>query len=77
MQVVHVLASAREPVSFPALSAQLDGCTERTTIFEAVETLRHRSLIERVGDGYGFRLQSVVMDYVHEQLMVEPATVAA
>jgi DNA-binding XRE family transcriptional regulator len=77
MQVVHVLATAREPVSFAALSAQLDGRTQRSTVLEAVETLRHRSLIERVGNGYGFRLQSVVIDYVHEQLQVEAAAVAA
>jgi transcriptional regulator with XRE-family HTH domain len=77
MQVVHILATAREPVSFAALSAQLDRRAQRSTVLEAVEALRHRSLIERVGNGYGFRLQSVVMDYLHEQLMVEPAAVAA
>jgi transcriptional regulator with XRE-family HTH domain len=77
MQVVHVLATAREPVSFAALSALLDGRTRRSTVLEAVETLRNRSLIERVGSGYGLRLQSVLMDYVHEQLSVELATVAA
>jgi DNA-binding XRE family transcriptional regulator len=77
LQVVHVLATARGPVSFAALSAQLGGGTRRSIVLEAVETLRNRSLIERVGNGYGFRLQSVVMDYVHEQLMVEPAAVAA
>jgi DNA-binding XRE family transcriptional regulator len=68
MEVVRLLAAAREPVSFAALSAQLGGRSQCSVVLEAVETLRHRSLIERVGDGFGFRLPSVVVDYVHENL---------
>src|SRR5262249_19528246 len=63
-EVLEVLALAREPVDFRTISTELTPRASRSMVLEAVEALRHRSLIESRSAGGGFTLQSFVMDCV-------------
>lgn len=63
------LATHREPVSVLALQAEIAPPVSRSKLLEALESLSGRSLIEI--SLAGFTQQSVVMEYIAEQL-IEP-----
>jgi WD40 repeat protein len=70
-QVLRVLAVEREPVHLPALLDALGPRVGRTTGLEAIEALRRRSLVERAETPgtATFMLQSVVLEYVTDQMV--------
>ena len=63
------LAVEREPISLAELSLDVTPGISRSTIVEAVETLRRRSLVERGERAGTFTLQSMVLEYVTDQLV--------
>jgi hypothetical protein len=69
--VVLWLAILRELVSLEELLAVLARPVPRATVLEAVEALRHRSLIELGQRLSSFTLQSVVLEYATAQLIAE------
>jgi WD40 repeat protein/transcriptional regulator with XRE-family HTH domain len=70
-QLLRVLAVEREPVRLAALLAALGPRTGRSSVLEAVEALRRRSLLERAETvaAAAFTLQSVVLEYVTDRLV--------
>jgi WD40 repeat protein len=70
-QVLRALAIGREPVTMSQLSVDLGLRAGRTAVFEAVEALRTRSLVDRaeVSGAPAFTLQSVVLEYVTDRLV--------
>jgi DNA-binding XRE family transcriptional regulator len=73
--VLRVLAVEREPMRLAEILAALGPGVSRGAVLEAVEGLRRRSLIERAetGGAAAFTLQSVVLEYVTDQLVAEVA----
>ena len=79
LEVLRRLAVEREPIGPVELSAEMPTNVARGTVIEAIETLRHRSLIERVERaathapqaprGMAFTLQSMVLEYVTDRLV--------
>jgi WD40 repeat protein/transcriptional regulator with XRE-family HTH domain len=70
--VLRVLAVEREPVNLKRLIAALGPSVGSAAGLEAVEALRRRSLIERAETaGPAFTLQSVVLEYVTDQLVAD------
>jgi WD40 repeat protein/transcriptional regulator with XRE-family HTH domain len=67
--ILQVLAVEREPVNFAAIAAELTPHEGRAVVLEALEALRHRSLVERSEGGGSFTLQSVVLEYQTDQLV--------
>ena len=65
------LAVEREPVTFTELVDGLGARVGRGPTLEAVEGLRRRSMLERAEQGSKFTLQSVVLEYMTEQLVDE------
>jgi WD40 repeat protein/transcriptional regulator with XRE-family HTH domain len=65
------LAIVREPVSIEELLAVLGISQAPAQVLEAVDGLRRRSLIEQGRFQGSFTLQSVVLEYVTAQLIVE------
>jgi WD40 repeat protein/transcriptional regulator with XRE-family HTH domain len=65
------LAITREPVTIEELLAVLAAPQPRVQLFEAIDSLRRRSLIERGQRQGSFTLQSVVLEYVTEVLITE------
>jgi WD40 repeat protein/transcriptional regulator with XRE-family HTH domain len=65
------LAILREPVNVQGLLAVLGVSLPRGELLEAIERLRHRSLIESGKPQGSFTLQSVVMEYVTARLIAE------
>jgi WD40 repeat protein len=63
------LAIEREPVGFVELVGDLEPPAPRGEVLEAIEGLRHRSLIERGKQGGAFTLQPVVLEYVTNRLV--------
>jgi WD40 repeat protein/transcriptional regulator with XRE-family HTH domain len=63
------LAIEREPVSLTELSRNFAPSVDRSTLIEAVETLRRRSLVERGERVATFTLQSMVLEYMTERLI--------
>ena len=74
-QVLRVLAVEREPVRLAALLTALGPRVNRGAGLEAVEALRRRSLVERTETpgAPAFTLQSVVMEYVIDNLVEDVA----
>jgi hypothetical protein len=72
-EVVDLLADAQVPVSFVGISAELAPRVARSNILEAIEALRHRSMVECKQPGGGFKLQSVVWEYVRDRAQLAPA----
>jgi WD40 repeat protein/transcriptional regulator with XRE-family HTH domain len=72
-QVLRTLAVEREPVTIVQLFAILGSRVGRLAVLEAVEGLRTRSLVDRaeVSGEPAFTLQSVVLEYVTDQLVVD------
>ena len=68
-QVMTWLAIHREWVSLPQLQEDIGTAIPRRQLLEALESLGHRSLIER-GD-LGFTQQPVVMEYMVDNLLEE------
>jgi len=68
------LAILREPVSIEDLLAMLVTPLSRAQVLDAVEALRRRSLIERGKRQGSFTLQSVVLEYATDRLIVEIAS---
>jgi WD40 repeat protein/DNA-binding HxlR family transcriptional regulator len=65
--VLYWLAINREPITFNQLRADLFPPLMPQTLIEVLETLEHRSLIEKTGTL--FSLQPVVMEYVTDCLV--------
>ncbi len=68
-QLMYWLAVARESVSLTELKADLITPEPANRVLEAVESLLRRSLIEKEVGSNKFGQQSVVMEYVTEQLI--------
>jgi hypothetical protein len=69
--VLFWLAILRESVNVQGLLAVLGVSLPRDDLLEAIESLRHRSLIESGKLQGSFTLQSVVMEYVTARLIAE------
>ena len=72
-RVLLWLAIAREPVTLERLQALFATPLSRAQVFEAVEALHRRSLIERGQRSGSFTLQSVVLEYATALLIEETA----
>jgi hypothetical protein len=72
-EVVDLLAGAQVPISFVGISAELAPRVTRSSVLEAIEALRHRSLVECKRPGGEFKLQSVVWEYVTDRAQLAPA----
>jgi hypothetical protein len=68
-EVLDVLAIEHEPLNFGSLARELERSTSRAEILEALEALRHRSLVERAENAATFTLQSVVLEYVTDGIV--------
>jgi WD40 repeat protein/transcriptional regulator with XRE-family HTH domain len=71
--VLTRLAVEREPIALAELSTSMRQSLDRSTVIQAIETLRRRSLVERGARAATFTLQSMVLQYVTDRL-VETAT---
>ncbi|MDQ5852621.1 MAG: hypothetical protein M3380_11245, partial [Chloroflexota bacterium] len=69
--VLYWLAVAREPTTLDHLVAARAGDGHRGAVLRALEALRHRALIERVGRGASFTLQPVIMEYMTARLVAD------
>jgi WD40 repeat protein/transcriptional regulator with XRE-family HTH domain len=67
--VLTRLAVEREPIGLAELSRDMAPSVARSAVVEAIETLRRRSLVERGERGPTFTLQSMVLEYVTDQLI--------
>jgi hypothetical protein len=67
--VITRLGIEREPVSVAELSADMAPRVGRSTVIEAIENLRRRSLVERGELGATFTLQSMMLEYVTDRLV--------
>ncbi len=63
------LAVEREPISVADLSRSVAHTSDRSAVIDAIETLRRRSLVERGERAATFTLQSLVLEYVTDQLI--------
>src|SRR4029078_5067244 len=63
------MAVEREPISLAELSAGMVQLLGQSSVIEAIETLRRRSLIEPTERGATFTLQSMVLEYVTDRLV--------
>ncbi len=75
--LLNWLAIEREPVGLNQLVADLVQPVQLGEILAALESLRRRSLIERVGQGATFTLQPVVMEYLTTRLIDEVSSAIA
>ena len=68
-EILQYLAIAREPVSFSVLASELTRQGSRALNLDAIEALRHRSLIESSGASTGFTLQltQICLDLVRAE----------
>jgi WD40 repeat protein len=67
--VLARMAVEREPITVAELSAGIPPAAGQSTVIEAIETLRRRSLIERGKHGATFTLQSLVLEYATDRLV--------
>jgi WD40 repeat protein/transcriptional regulator with XRE-family HTH domain len=67
LSVLRRLAVEREPITLAQLSTDLSPSVDRSTVVEAIENLRRRSLVER--GGATFTLQSMVLEYMTDGLV--------
>jgi transcriptional regulator with XRE-family HTH domain len=67
--ILTLLAVEREPISLAELAMDMAPTVGRSTLVEAIETLRRRSLVERGERGATFTLQSMVLEYVTDRLV--------
>jgi WD40 repeat protein len=73
LRAIRRLAVEREPMTFAELARELEPGVSRADTREAVEALLRRSLLERHEPGPTFTLQSVVLEFVTEQIVAEAA----
>jgi WD40 repeat protein len=73
LRAIRRLAVEREAVTFAELAGELRDEVPRAEIREAVEALLRRSLLERDEPGPTFALQSVVLEFVTEQIVEQAA----
>jgi WD40 repeat protein/transcriptional regulator with XRE-family HTH domain len=73
LRVVRRLGVEREAMSFAELANELRGEVSRAESREAVEALLRRSLLERHEPGPTFTLQSVILEFVTEQIVAQAA----
>lgn len=69
--VLYWLAIVREPITLHELLTVLVTSPSQIQIFEAIDSLRRRSLVERGKRQGSFTLQSVVLEYVTRVLIEE------
>ncbi len=67
LEIMYWLAIEREPASPAELRADLIRPLSVPALVEALQSLRHRSLIEKSGSG--FTLQNVVLEYTTDRLV--------
>jgi WD40 repeat protein/transcriptional regulator with XRE-family HTH domain len=67
--VLQRLAVEREAISLAELSTDMPRSIGRSSLVEAIDTLRRRSLVERGERGAGFTLQSMVLEYITDRLV--------
>jgi WD40 repeat protein len=69
--VLRVLAIGREPLTIADIIAEMGRRVGRGAIVEALEALRHRSLVERAESPgpAAFTLQSVILEFVTDQVV--------
>jgi WD40 repeat protein len=67
--ILYWLAIEREAVSLATLQANFVPALPKSELLEALEQLKRRSLVERIGNSAVFGLQSVILDYVTEHLL--------
>ena len=67
--ILYWLAIERELVPVSALLADLGEGVSQRELLVALESLRHRMLIERAPDRPAFTLQPVILEYVTDQLV--------
>jgi WD40 repeat protein/transcriptional regulator with XRE-family HTH domain len=67
--VLYWLAIERELIPIEALLADLSGAGSQREVFQALESLRRRLLIERGAGRPAFTLQPVIMEYLTDQLV--------
>ena len=72
--ILHWLAIVREPVTIDELLALLVTLPSSIQVFEAIDGLHRRSLIERGQQQASFTLQSVVLEYMTGALITEAAS---
>jgi WD40 repeat protein len=63
------MAVERESINVAELLAAMAQSAGQSTVIEAIENLRRRSLIERGEHGATFRLQSLVLEYMTDRLV--------
>ncbi|HET8844761.1 MAG TPA: NB-ARC domain-containing protein, partial [Ktedonobacteraceae bacterium] len=68
-ELLYNLTIEREAVSLHDLQSNMVHSVSRSKIIEALESLRHRSLIERGNSTGSFTLQPVIMEYITERLI--------
>jgi WD40 repeat protein/transcriptional regulator with XRE-family HTH domain len=67
--VLSRMAVEREPIGLAELSADMTPSFGQSSVIEAIETLRRRSLVEPADGGARFTLQSMVLEYVTDRLV--------
>jgi hypothetical protein len=67
--VLRRLAVEREPIALAELTRDVAPGMGRSTVVDAIEALRRRSLVERDEHGATFTLQSMVLEYVTDRLV--------
>jgi WD40 repeat protein/transcriptional regulator with XRE-family HTH domain len=67
--ILSRMAVEREPIGLAELSAEMAPSFGQSTVIEAIETLRRRSLVEPAGEGAKFTLQSMVLEYATDRLV--------
>jgi WD40 repeat protein/transcriptional regulator with XRE-family HTH domain len=69
LDVVMHMAVEREPINMAELLAAMAPSVGGSTVIDAIETLRRRSLVERAEGGATFTLQSMVLEYMTNHLV--------
>jgi WD40 repeat protein/transcriptional regulator with XRE-family HTH domain len=69
LDVLTRLAVEREPIALAELSTSMRQSVDRSTVIQAIEALRRRSLVERGPRAATFTLQSMVLQYVTDRLV--------
>ncbi|MBT9314540.1 WD40 domain-containing protein [Leptothoe spongobia] len=68
-ETMYWLAINGLPTAFHNLQADIVSRSNRKDLVYTLRSLEHRSLIEVVGQGSGFKLQPIVMEYVKQHLV--------
>jgi WD40 repeat protein/transcriptional regulator with XRE-family HTH domain len=71
--ILYWLAIVREPTTLAELSSLLTPSTSPRLLLEAVDSLRRRCLVERGPHPGSFTLQTVVLEYLTDELVTQAA----